>query len=361
MEWLMSAFRAVLNRLYTILFPHYMADLVNTKVHSQGRFAVFALSQVGALCASLIILYLYASLSSVIGTVMVGFIAVIVANCFFLRLGVFRFPTAALVFAGAAYCVQTLLMLKSELQPIIVYGFFPSVIGGFLFLGIRMGSFYSLMFVILLTVHHLLHDTPEIEYLLQLCAILATFTIAFFYELASVYHLNLLSHSLEKMTTLAKTDQLTGVLNRWEFFYQASKQLRENPESTMMMIDLDDFKVINDTYGHGIGDHALKSVAQTIKSYIRESELFGRIGGEEFAILLPVGLHPAYKRAEAIRKAVEKLHFKRENIDLQLSISIGLTPVFRSDTNVSHVLNRADKGLYKAKESGKNMSVIWNE
>lgn len=360
MEWLLSAFQTIFHRLYTFLFPLYTADLFDANIHSRGRFAVFALSQFGAIAATVIVLYLYAASSPLIIVVMGAFVAVIVGNCLLLRMGSIQFPTAALIFAGAAYCVQTILMLKSELQPIIVYGFFPSVIGGFLFLGIRMGSFYSLMFVILLSIYHILHDTPRIEYVLQLCALVATFMIAFFYELASTYQMNLLTLSLERMTRMAKTDQLTGILNRWEFFYQASRQMQERSEGTMIMIDLDDFKAINDTYGHAIGDQALKSVTQTIKSYIRDSELFGRIGGEEFAILLPLGLHHAYKRAEAIRKAVAEIHFKRENVDLRLTISIGITSLLQDDVNVSEVLNRADKGLYKAKESGKNTIVIWN-
>jgi diguanylate cyclase (GGDEF)-like protein len=195
---------------------------------------------------------------------------------------------------------------------------------------------------------------------MQLCALVATFMIAFFYELASAYHINLLSISLEKMTRLAKTDQLTGILNRREFFRQAGKRLKQNSEGTMLMIDLDDFKRINDTYGHAIGDMALKSLVQTIKSCIRESELFGRIGGEEFAVFLPLGLHDGYKRAETIRQAVSQIRFIRENVDLRLTISIGMTPVLRSDTHVSDVLNRADKGLYQAKEGGKNVTIIWN-
>ncbi len=361
MEWLLSSFQNLLNRLYLILFPLYASDVVSTRIHSQGRFVIFALSQAGALVAALIVLSLYGATSFLIGAVMVAFIAAILLNFLFVRLGIFAFATAALLFAGAAYCAQTLLILKSELQPIIVYGFFPSVIGGFLFLGIRMGSIYAVMFAVLLTLYHLLYDTAWIEFVMQMCAIAATFMIAFFYEMASVYHMSLLSLSLEKMTRLAKTDQLTGILNRWEFFYQATKGMKEHPEGTMMMIDLDDFKSINDTYGHGIGDLALKSLAQTIKSYIRETELFGRIGGEEFAILLPVGLHSAYKRAEVIRQAVSELQFNRENVDLRLSISIGMTSVLQSDTSVSQILNRADKGLYKAKESGKNVTVIWNE
>lgn len=360
MKWLQSAFQNSFKRLYALLFPVYSNDAFDTKIHSQGRIVVFTLSQTGALISALILLFLYAAESALVAAVMGSFIAVIVLNCLLLRLGWFRFSSAALLFAAAAYGVHALLMLYSHLQPIIVYGFFPSVVGGFLFLGIRAGSMYALMFVALLGAHHILDETPQIGFFMQLCALVATFIIAFFYELASEHHINLLSVSLEKMTRLARTDQLTGILNRRAFFRQAGKRLKQNPQGAMLMIDLDDFKAINDTYGHGIGDMALKSLVQTIRSYIRETELFGRIGGEEFAVFLPVGLHDAYKRAETIRQAVSQIRFIRENVDLRLTISIGLTPLLESDTNVSGVLNRADKGLYRAKESGKNMTIVWS-
>ncbi len=359
MEKRHSAVQGLFERLYAFLCPYHHDAFLSTSIHTQGRFAVFALSQIGALIAAVMVLYLYGTSSCLITAGMGTFMAAILLNCLFIRWGISSFKTAALVFAAAVFCFQALLMLSPQLQSVILYGFFPSVIGGFFFLGTRMGSVYTAMFVALLTLHALFYQTTSTEYFLQLCAMLATFMIAFFYETASTYHMNILSVSLERMTDMAKTDQLTGIVNRWEFFHQAEKRIEEAGEGTMMMVDLDDFKSINDTYGHAIGDQALKSVAQTIKSYIRESELFGRIGGEEFAILLPVGIASAYERAESIRQAVSQLQFNRENVDLRLRISIGLTPVSESDTSVSEVLSRADKGLYQAKKEGKNKTVIW--
>ncbi len=360
MDRLFRFFRNTYGYLRDILFPLYSGDLVETRMQEQGRFVIFALSQIGALLATSVLLYVYIDSSPLIASVIALAMVLIVANCALLRRGIIAFDTAALVFAANAFITQTVLLLKSDLHAIAINGFFPSVIAGFLFLGIRIGSFYATMYIVLLWVYHALYATERLELTVQMLALSAAFLIALFYELASLYHRNVLSLSLERMSRLAKTDQLTGILNRREFFHQAERLLGDENEASLLMLDIDDFKRINDTYGHAMGDQVLRSVSQTIKSYIREDEIFSRIGGEEFAVLLPLEISVGYERAERIRKAVENLVFKRENIDVRLTLSIGITRIDPSESNVNDVLKRADLGLYKAKENGKNRTVIWN-
>jgi len=361
MKWLLMMLRSGYRRLQTLVFPTYEGDLFDVQLEEQGRFVIFSLSQIGALAAAAVVLYLYASSSLLVVAALSFSIVLILLNCFFLRAGLYPLHKAALIFAVNAYLTQMLLLIKTNLHSIIVIGFFPSVIAGFLFLGIIRGSLHYLMYVVLIVVDHVLYKTEYALFLIEVFALTATFLIAYFYELVSERHTRLLALSLERMTYLAKTDQLTGLLNRWEFFSQVSERLKQECEFAMLMLDVDDFKSINDTYGHIAGDQALRSVAMTIKAHIRDSEVFGRIGGEEFAILLPLDEEHAFDRAESIRKAVEKIQMRHNDTELKLSLSIGITNVCSSERELSEVLKRADKGLYKAKELGKNVTVVWNE
>lgn len=122
------------------------------------------------------------------------------------------------------------------------------------------------------------------------------------------------------------------------------------------MFDIDNFKLINDFYGHSTGDLVLKKIADIAMETLREIDLIGRIGGEEFAVLLPqTGLEEAMLVAERLRKAIEQgeivLH---EGLSPHFSASFGVTSAGERSSNIDMLLSRADKALYEAKESGRN-------
>lgn len=132
------------------------------------------------------------------------------------------------------------------------------------------------------------------------------------------------------------------------------------------MTDIDFFKSVNDTYGHAAGDLALKTVAKTIKKELREYDIASRYGGEEFAILLPdTSPDEAYKVAERLRKQVEKKKINIEELkiegvkEISVTISIGVS-LYISDKmkDPNDLYKSADKGLYIAKESGRNRVVV---
>ena len=120
------------------------------------------------------------------------------------------------------------------------------------------------------------------------------------------------------------------------------------------MFDIDDFKNINDSYGHKAGDMVLVLLAQLINDFVRQSDIVARIGGEEFVILLPkTTLNGAKSFSESLRNKIQKASFKIDSIELKITVSMGLT-LFKNKETMNETLNRADIGLYQSKRAGKN-------
>lgn len=347
------------HRVYRFFCPQSEEDILHTTIQSQGKVTAFFLSQILAFLAASAVL-IASPQNTFILLMMFLSIVMILMNFMYLRLQILSFYSATLIFAMNVYVSQIIILFGTEIRSITIYGFFPAVIGGLLFLGTRLGTLYAFAYLIALWCYHWHFNTPHIEFFMQFLALMATFLIALFYEIVSNYHSELLSSTLEEAKTLAQIDQLTGILNRREFLYQVGMMEEKYEAYTMVMIDIDNFKSINDTYGHAIGDSALKLITQTIKSHIRESEPFGRIGGEEFAIMFPLSLSQAYDRSEEIRNAVEESKLMREKIDLRMTISIGLA-FAKEISNIDEMLCNADKALYEAKKEGKNQVKIWSE
>lgn len=149
-------------------------------------------------------------------------------------------------------------------------------------------------------------------------------------------------------------DHLTGVLNRAAFYTQAAGYDGDAP-ACVLLSDIDHFKAINDLHGHAAGDHALRMVAKTLQSALRPTDLLGRVGGEEFAILLAEMPMPlAMTIAERARGAIAALRVTTaDGKPLALSISIGVAP-FGSGMSLDAALAQADSAMYSAKRSGRN-------
>lgn len=163
----------------------------------------------------------------------------------------------------------------------------------------------------------------------------------------------------------ARTDFLTSLPNRRHFLEQASQELtrvrRYHNPLTLAMLDLDHFKNINDTYGHEVGDKVLVKLAEICRQTLRETDVMGRIGGEEFAILLPQTTDiQASEITERLRKTIAATTISVENgmPPVHFTVSVGIASFDDSDTNIDMLLNRADKALYEAKRKGRNRVVI---
>jgi diguanylate cyclase (GGDEF)-like protein len=163
-----------------------------------------------------------------------------------------------------------------------------------------------------------------------------------------------------ELLTVAMTDGLTSLLNRRAFtemvdgYLKRAKLAGAPSYGALLAIDVDHFKTINDTFGHDIGDEALKLIAKSIVSAVRETDLVGRVGGEEFCVFIP-GQSPESVRtvAERIRSAINETVFDARGKPYRLSVSIGGV-VFDRDTTFDDLYRDADKRLYRAKETGRN-------
>jgi diguanylate cyclase (GGDEF)-like protein len=172
-----------------------------------------------------------------------------------------------------------------------------------------------------------------------------------------------LKEANEQLSYYANTDALTDMHNRRHFIESSELELsraqRSKTDVTIMMLDIDHFKKVNDTYGHAAGDEALKKVASVFRHSLRLHDIVGRIGGEEFAILLSdANSEGAFGLAERIRKSVAALCFECEGKSFSISVSIGITQIAANEKIIEHALKRADKALYQSKNNGRNQVTI---
>ncbi|MGD8188480.1 GGDEF domain-containing protein [Brevibacillus ginsengisoli] len=181
---------------------------------------------------------------------------------------------------------------------------------------------------------------------------------------ASYYYRRYSEQMEARLLHLASTDALTGICNR-RFFEQSVENKLEKPSSdgikecALLLLDIDHFKKINDSFGHAVGDLALQKVAEICNHSLREGDVLGRIGGEEFAIFFANVDYPEVLQfAERLRKNIGDSKFLLDDApELGLSVSIGLTmPKFQNE-KLSSMMVRSDQALYQAKNSGRNKVV----
>lgn len=161
---------------------------------------------------------------------------------------------------------------------------------------------------------------------------------------------------------LAWRDPLTGEMNRGHFFARAGEELvrarRQRHPLAMLMLDLDCFKEINDNLGHATGDAVLETVCKRWRTVLRNVDLLGRVGGEEFAILLPGSdLADAQTVAERLRASVADEPIRTGGLEVYSTVSGGIAMVEDTDHSVQDALRRADRALYQAKDKGRNCMV----
>jgi len=180
-------------------------------------------------------------------------------------------------------------------------------------------------------------------------------------EQLEAYRQRILGQNRE-LERLANTDPLTGVYNRRYFMGFATKEfLRSQRYSHMfslIQMDLDHFKKINDTHGHAVGDEVLKAFTANCLEVLRENDVLGRIGGEEFSIILPeTEKGGALIVAERFRETIADLKLYVDDQVVHFTVSIGVTCLRQDDASIEVVLRRADEALYLAKNGGRNKVV----
>ncbi|AAC06416.1 GGDEF domain-containing protein [Aquifex aeolicus] len=165
---------------------------------------------------------------------------------------------------------------------------------------------------------------------------------------------------------MALTDPLTGLYNRRVFTEMAEKELakakRYGYNFSILMIDIDNFKKINDTYGHDVGDLVLKKISEILKRNVRGADLVARFGGEEFIVMLSnTNLNGAVKKAEQLRRMIEQTPIELPNGEkLRVTVSIGVS-TYRGHESLEELIKEADQALYEAKRKGKNRVEVFRE
>lgn len=171
----------------------------------------------------------------------------------------------------------------------------------------------------------------------------------------------LLSHA----EVLAATDSLTGLYNRRQFFtlgaYELPRALSLNQQLSILAIDIDHFKQINDTHGHSIGDEILRSAAHIFQSNLRQQDILARLGGDEFVVLLPdTDVGEAALIADRIRFSIQKLSVRAMQLPLHVTVSIGVASLTEEVVDLDALLFRSDKALYAAKGGGRDRVYVCN-
>lgn len=171
---------------------------------------------------------------------------------------------------------------------------------------------------------------------------------------------------LSEVQRMATIDSLTGVLNRRCLFDLAQREFERSQRYgsvfTLLMLDVDHFKPINDTYGHRVGDEVLKSLTQAIQRSLRQVDQFGRYGGEEFVIVLPESpLNIARQVGDRLRVVSSQLSIPTETDPISLTVSIGIAAYDPNDKAVEDIFERADRALYQAKAQGRDRCCVWEE
>lgn len=189
--------------------------------------------------------------------------------------------------------------------------------------------------------------------LLLICAVI--FFVSWIWSLLKVKQAN----NEQKLVLLATTDSLTKIANRHELFrtgeLEFDRAKRFNNPFSVLLFDIDFFKKVNDTYGHLSGDKTLIKFAQIIKSNIRKIDTIGRLGGEEFVVIMPeTRLNAAKIVAEKLRQQIMSIEIPFKETHFSITTSIGISAWNKQDTRFDSMINRADKNLYTAKEAGRN-------
>ncbi|MCL4440841.1 MAG: sensor domain-containing diguanylate cyclase [Firmicutes bacterium] len=189
-----------------------------------------------------------------------------------------------------------------------------------------------------------LFDTEDIRFMEIICN-----QISMAIENAKLY---------EKVNTMANTDFLTGLYNRTYFFNYFEKILANLPEDKLLavsMFDIDNFKIVNDRYGHDFGDVVLVDLARTVKNMIRKDDVFARYGGEEFILVMQnISMEKAHERLNQIREAIQDCVFDHNGNSLSVTVSIGVAFYHKGRDNHETIIKKADIALYAAKKNGKN-------
>ena len=273
-----------------------------------------------------------------------------------------HFRAVAWALMALDLCVLGSSMWLNPLNPLIFVWLFSTILPAFVLLGRRAGWTLTVLSLGLTwasnTVAH-----PHFPTIAMYTTVLATLSMALqchFYMARFQAFFTHLQDNNTHLRQLAQYDPLTGVRNAAAYYAQCEQHIRLAQRSgrsfAVLFADLDHFKQINDTHGHAAGDAVLRAVAQRLQQTVRDTDVVGRVGGEEFSILLPdTDCQGAVELAERIRAAIESLHVQLESrICLHVTASLGVSICQDASQDIQSIQRQADQAMYQAKTGGRN-------
>jgi diguanylate cyclase (GGDEF)-like protein len=266
-----------------------------------------------------------------------------------------------LVFSGTTIFGRTevSIFLWAFLLPAVSF----SVMGDKKGLMIVLVSFCVGLF--LMTAPEILFHSPSYSFPLvvrfSVIYLMMTFII-YYYESSQRMLIRYIQEERDEFENASKYDMLTGLSNRREIIEKMEieweRHLRVGKPFTIIMGDLDNFKSLNDTYGHDAGDYVLQTIGSILRNQVRGIDCPARWGGEEFLIILvDTDLESGQRVAERIRRKIENTNFSHKNKKLPVTITFGLSVYQNTDDSIDKSIKRADKALYEGKNQGKNIVV----
>lgn len=279
-------------------------------------------------------------------------------------------PRAAEFFLIACVISTVFLLLSTPQTPqVALYLFFLPVCLSGLFLGLYRSGLMALLCVLAVAAGY--GSSTEMTRTLQLGDVLALCVWGAALGLTSIVTGSLSDERKQFFTQVCEshrqntlTDALTEIANRRAFDYELTRRVAElnrlDSPFSLIFIDIDNFKKLNDTYGHRAGDAIIRGVAETLQESTRELDLVARFGGDEFAVLMPQSSCTLAKQAaERVRSKIEVSRFVFQDLRLRCTVSVGLTQAFPSDT-AEEITERADVALYSSKQKGRNRTTFHN-
>lgn len=238
--------------------------------------------------------------------------------------------------------------------------------------GLRKGTRYIGLFIILISIMlfypntDLLAANYSFEFKSRLLYSFITVSLLFaFYEYSRQKSYRLSLQISQKFESQARLDLLSDLLNRRGMAnmleMELSRSKRHNTQLSIIMCDIDHFKMINDRYGHQVGDDIIVKIAKIFKHALRQHDNVARWGGEEYLFLLPeTSTQQAFALAEKLRKNIEQQNFQAPSQTFKVTVSMGVYQL-QADDAINHAITLADKGLYQAKNAGRNRTIIYTE
>lgn len=295
------------------------------------------------------------------GRMMIVFTVSTLLLWWFLRGAPKRFKRIGWTYEALCMMENTSALIYVPVDELRIMWFFTNIPCVFILLGQRAG-----WFIFTLTVMGFVMINPHLEQPYSSNAIatgvlaLLYFAVAFHaYVDRSMSYFKRMRDFNMQLVDMASHDPLTHVFNAGAY-YRSCDQLihasqRSNQPFSVLFIDLDHFKSINDTHGHAVGDEVLQVVAQTLKDAVRRSDVVGRIGGEEFSVFLPnTDVQGAEQLAETLRAAIEKIHIEASGERLKITASIGVAAKSFAQETMQVIQQHADQAMYEAKRGGRN-------